>query len=163
MAHEQNQTCFNTFGQERSWSLETYEKNAGYQKKRVECFMVPGMGWQWRIYYDLFDADGNEPAETFFPQDGGASVTVVDFDNIDGNGDSDDPADHLLMDMLLNYMGDEEFTNDAYEDRGMERLDLVDTLDGMLCRGIMTEVDAAELLETVMGYDYDFSGPVVCP
>ena len=34
MAHEQNQTCFNTFGQERSWSLETYEKNAGYQAWR---------------------------------------------------------------------------------------------------------------------------------
>ncbi len=34
MAYEQNLVCFNTFGQERSWSLETYEKNQGYQAWR---------------------------------------------------------------------------------------------------------------------------------
>ncbi len=30
MAWEENLVCFNTFGQERSWSLDTYEKNHGY-------------------------------------------------------------------------------------------------------------------------------------
>ncbi|MGI9222926.1 MAG: NADH-quinone oxidoreductase subunit NuoF [Woeseiaceae bacterium] len=34
MAYEQNLVCFNTFGQERSHSLETYEKNHGYQAWR---------------------------------------------------------------------------------------------------------------------------------
>ena len=34
MAYEQNLVCFNTFGQERPWSLETYEKNQGYQSWR---------------------------------------------------------------------------------------------------------------------------------
>ena len=34
MAYEQNLVCFNTFGQEKSWSLETYEKNDGYQTWR---------------------------------------------------------------------------------------------------------------------------------
>jgi NADH-quinone oxidoreductase subunit F len=34
MAYEQNLVCFNTFGQEKSWSIETYEKNDGYQTWR---------------------------------------------------------------------------------------------------------------------------------
>ena len=34
MAYEQNLVCFNTFGQERSYSLDTYEKNDGYQAWR---------------------------------------------------------------------------------------------------------------------------------
>jgi len=34
MAYEQNLVCFNTFGQERSWSLEAYEKNQGYESWR---------------------------------------------------------------------------------------------------------------------------------
>jgi NADH-quinone oxidoreductase subunit F len=34
MAYEQNLVCFNTLGQERSHSLETYEKNHGYQAWR---------------------------------------------------------------------------------------------------------------------------------
>ncbi len=34
MAYEQNLVCFHTLGQERSWSLETYEKNDGYQAWR---------------------------------------------------------------------------------------------------------------------------------
>lgn len=34
MAYEQNLVCFSTFGQERSWSLDTYEKNQGYEAWR---------------------------------------------------------------------------------------------------------------------------------
>ncbi len=34
MASEQNLVCFNTFGQENSWTLETYEKNGGYEAWR---------------------------------------------------------------------------------------------------------------------------------
>jgi NADH-quinone oxidoreductase subunit F len=34
MAYEQNLVCFTTLGQERSWSMETYEKNDGYQSWR---------------------------------------------------------------------------------------------------------------------------------
>ena len=34
MAWEQNLTCFSTFGQERSWTLDTYEKNGGYEAWR---------------------------------------------------------------------------------------------------------------------------------
>jgi len=34
MAYEQNLVCFNTSGQERSWSIETYEKNQGYEAWR---------------------------------------------------------------------------------------------------------------------------------
>ncbi len=34
MAYEQNLVCFNTFGHERSWSLETYEKLDGYKAWR---------------------------------------------------------------------------------------------------------------------------------
>ena len=34
MAYEQNLVCYSTVGQERSWSLETYEKNQGYEAWR---------------------------------------------------------------------------------------------------------------------------------
>ena len=34
MAYEHNLVCFNTSGQERSWSIETYEKNHGYDAWR---------------------------------------------------------------------------------------------------------------------------------
>jgi len=34
MAYQQNLVTFSTFGQERSWSLETYEENHGYQAWR---------------------------------------------------------------------------------------------------------------------------------
>jgi hypothetical protein len=30
MAYEQNLNCFSTFGEERPWSLETYEKKQRY-------------------------------------------------------------------------------------------------------------------------------------
>jgi NADH-quinone oxidoreductase subunit F len=34
MSYEQNLTCFSTFGEERSWSLETYQKKQGYEAWR---------------------------------------------------------------------------------------------------------------------------------
>ncbi len=34
MAYEQNLVCYSTLGQERSWTLETYEKNQGYEAWR---------------------------------------------------------------------------------------------------------------------------------
>jgi NADH-quinone oxidoreductase subunit F len=34
MAHEQNLVCFNTFGSDESWTLETYEKHDGYKAWR---------------------------------------------------------------------------------------------------------------------------------
>ena len=43
MAYEQNLVCFNTFGQEESWSLATYEKNGGYEawRKILKGAMTP--------------------------------------------------------------------------------------------------------------------------
>ena len=34
MAYEQNLVCFNTFGEDESWTLKTYEKTGGYQSWR---------------------------------------------------------------------------------------------------------------------------------
>ena len=35
MSYEQNLVCFNTFGDDESWSLETYEKHGGYEAWRA--------------------------------------------------------------------------------------------------------------------------------
>jgi len=34
MAYEENLTCFSTFGEERSWALDVYEKHGGYEAWR---------------------------------------------------------------------------------------------------------------------------------
>ena len=71
-----------------------------------------------------------------------------------------------IVDICVNYLGGNGgvSTNPSYVDRGMPMTDLVDTLDGAVCRGLITPVNAGALLNGVMGYAYDFQ-PVnpTCP
>ena len=66
--------------------------------------------------------------------------------------------------MLIFYLGGVKAmgTNPNYVDRGQEGLDLVDVLDGMVCRGHMT-VAEVQVLYGTMGFDYDGLGPATCP
>ena len=70
---------------------------------------------------------------------------------------------HLLMDAVVNYLGRDSFANTAYVDRGMSMVDLVDVLDGMRCRGHLTQANSEDLLHEAMGFDYDYMGPSSCP
>ena len=60
------------------------------------------------------------------------------------------------MDVMVNCLG--EFPqNPAYVDRGMPGKDLVDVLDGLVCRGHLNQFNGGNLLHITMDYDYDFS------
>jgi hypothetical protein len=132
-----------------------------------DCRMAHSQGWDWRIYYDLHDptsAQAAEPTYTVYVDgDPGKPVFVQGFDLIDGRGGNNDPADDEMMDVLVNYLGANP-ANPKYEDRGMSGIDLVDVLDGMVCRGHMTQGTGAKLLNQMMGYGYDFDPPsATCP
>lgn len=107
-------------------------------------------GYVWRMFWDLNDGTGSEQ---WSPQ----GVTV-DFDNVNGQGGSQDPKNHKLMDVLFGYLGGKKHPqNSNYSDHGIEKADPVDILDGMMCRGHMTEQQADTLLHDVMNFVYDFT------
>jgi hypothetical protein len=130
--------------------------------ERGDCAIAHSDQADQQIFFDLLDgisAVAPEPVTTFYLQ-GGGSVAVPGFDDFDGglNG-----AFHVLMDAVVYYLGRGSFANQAYVDRGRSRLDLVDVLDGMRCRGHLTQANSEELLLDAMGFDYDYLGPSSCP
>ena len=81
-------------------------------------------------------------------------------------GASANSATHRFITSVLGYLGAKGVPeNPAYKDRGQTDLDLVDTLDAMVCRGGMTEAEAKLLLKDVHGYGYDYQPPggPTCP
>jgi len=56
----------------------------------------------------------------------------------------------------LRYLGKNP-ANPDYTDRGMSGIDLVDVLDGMVCRGHMSWGNGTKLLNQMMDFDYDFT------
>ena len=79
------------------------------------------------------------------------------FDQVEGGSFASNPASHKLLDVLFGYLGGKKHPeNPDYADRGIQDIDHVDVLDGMMCRGHMTQVQAQELLHDVMNYTYDF-------
>jgi hypothetical protein len=120
-------------------------------------------GWDWRIYYDLLDGIGGEPLAVV-EKPNGAIVPV--FDGVDGGGPPGipgEPDDDVIMDVLSRYLRKSPL-NPAYGDRGQSGVDLVDVLDGMVCRGHITAATATNLLHSTMGYSYDFDPPSAsCP
>ena len=72
------------------------------------------------------------------------------FDGMDGAGTAD------IFDVMANYLPSDELA-----DRGVEGVDLVDFLDGWVCRGH----GERELITAVLeahGFPYDFAGPESC-
>ena len=121
------------------------------------CVMGHAQGWDWRIYYDLLDGPGwlnPEPVDEFIA--GGNTIPAGDFDDFDGNLGFSWAGD-AINDVLIHYLGRGGNANPDYVDRGRTMVDLVDVLDGLSCRGHVTQADMEELLEDAMGYDYDFA------
>lgn len=130
----------------------------GTVAQRGDCALKHSTGWDWRIFYDLPDNNSffrEEPIESFVLPGGGGSFAVPDFDSFDGRLDGS-AGTHLIMDVVLNYLGRGSLANPDYADRGRAMLDVVDVLDGMSCRGHMTVASTEDMLHEVMGYDYDF-------
>lgn len=123
-------------------------------------------GWFQRIVYDMTDGGaGDSEALTRFIVDGqspdgcGNACEFGQFDQV--NGGSSSPASALaLNDVLIFYLGGDAAlgTNPNYVDRGLSGLDIVDVLDGFICRGHADAEDVSEIIVTAMGLDYDASG-----
>lgn len=132
------------------------------QTLRGDCRLAHSQGWDWRAYWDLHDPTSGqapEPVETVYVNGNpNQPVTVAGFDGIDGRGGNPSPSDDEVMDVLVNYLGDNP-ANPAYDDRGMSGIDLVDVLDGMVCRGHMSQGAGTKLLNQMMAYGYDFDPP----
>ena len=121
------------------------------------CVMSQPQGGIWRIYWDLHDGSGVEPISTFVDDEGNVTSVNATFDQVDGGGYS---GGHAFHNRLLGYVASAQGggTHPNYEDRGQTKLDLVDVLDAMTCKGV-TEAEAGDLLVDVHGYDYDFDPP----
>lgn len=133
--------------------------NPGWDLERqTDCMMGQNMGFTWRMFYDLHDPASpaaSEPVETFYTdlEDPQSGFTEPNFDEFDGQPAS--VANYKLMDVFLGYLGKSPCNVD-YEDRGQLKLDIVDTLDGLTCRGHLSQANGKTLLHDVMGYMYDF-------
>jgi hypothetical protein len=97
--------------------------------------------WTWRLMFDLVDpgASFDEPLTAFMTADGGDLQEFGEFDPVDGGGiESVDADDDAINDVLIFYLGGGVYgsTSPDYLDRGVEGLDLVDLIDGMLCRDL---------------------------
>ena len=89
-----------------------------------------------------------------------------EFDGVDGEGFNVDPAALALNDVLIHYLGGSLASgeNDAYEDRGLEGLDLADLVDGFVCRGTSRRNRRTRSSPDAMGLEFDAAGgPESCP
>lgn len=154
----QNPTCTKTNGKWSHFCCDSDPQDGTEDPDDIKhaCMMVESQGWYWRIFYDLADGTSTEQNSSEPEEFGEAS-----FDVIDGDLDSTNPFDHVIMDVVLGYLGGYGVpVNLLYDDRGIPHGDIVDVLDGMMCRGHMTEIQADDLLIDVMSFEYDFMPPV---
>ncbi len=126
-------------------------------------------GWEQRVFWDLYDgteAAIPEPIHTWIPEGGVAAEDFPSIDLFNGGGEpsSTDADDHVINDVLIDYVGGGPNGDESgdYVDRGIDEVDLVDILDGMLCRGHATETQIDTLVNDAMGFGYDFGGPASC-
>jgi len=128
-------------------------------------------GWTQRVFWDLYDgaesAWGGEPIHDWIPEGQAGTETFAPFDFFDGGGGagSPDADDHVINEVLMDYVGGGPLGTQSgnYVDRGLTNVDLVDILDGLLCRGLATENQIDTLVNDAMGFGYDFGGPASCP
>jgi hypothetical protein len=126
-------------------------------------------GWVGRIAWDLIDGAGAEPLHTFSPCVVSPDpCDVGQFDSFSGGGADnrrDPPTALAINDVLIWYLGGQraQGLNPHYVDRGLDGIDVVDLLDGMVCRGHMTTAQVGSIM-TAMGMSYSGSGaPKICP
>ena len=107
----------------------------------------PGMGYAWRILWDLHDGTGPEPID----------FGHGDFDQWDGGGGSASPLSHQLNGVLMEYLPQwDGSVHPDYVDRGLSGPDLVDILDGFACLYGMSQLQMETMFSDVMNYGYDF-------
>ena len=133
------------------------------------CMLDYSYGWVQRVLWDLVDPVSefqSEPLIHYVPE-GGTSNTQFfgQFDLVNGGGGhglSVDPDDHVLNDVLMNYLGGGLLGERSpdYVDRGLPTVDIVDVLDGMRCRGHATLHELERIVNHAMGFDYTVDGTV---
>jgi len=156
-------SCVEAF-QQADWEFCTGETTQNDGPCHVEG------GWTQRALWDLIDGDHlseAEPLTVYLSDSTHEEHAYGQFDHFDGGGGhahSTDADDHLINDVLIYYVGVDSFddTNPDYQDRGIARVDLVDILDGMLCRGHISEAQLDEIVNGAMDFGYDFGGPDNC-
>jgi hypothetical protein len=110
----------------------------------------PGTGWVWRILWDLHDGGPETPEPLEFG--------FGDFDQWNGGGGSDQPNQHLLNGVVMEYLPQRNGqVHPDYVDRGQSGPDVVDMLDGFACLYDLSHLQMETLLHEVMNYDYDFA------
>jgi hypothetical protein len=143
-----------------SWSTDL-------QELAQRRFGNQAAGWVWRFAWDLHDGTLFEPGDGQFigilkDRDGneigrelrGSSGDRL-FDRVQGGGGDTTPANDRIMDVLTSYLAGDSQTGVAfYLDRGSPLPDIVDLIDGMLCRGWIGDEAELEGLRDVMGYAY---------
>lgn len=156
------------------WSAESLDVNANYEDRdgdgEDEFWQADitfgesvSAGWIWRILWDLVDGGPSEaePLTEFIPEDGGSPMDFGQFDDYaggGGTGGSVDADDHEINDVLVNYLGGGVYgtENPDYQDRGLGNVDLVDLLDGMICRNQITQEEMEGIVDVAMGFGYDY-------
>lgn len=135
-----------------------------------ECELDYSYGWVQRVLWDLIDGDFSSEPESltsYISNDTNTEEEFGLFDHFDGGGghfQSTDADDHKLNDVLINYLGGgiEGTQSPDYEDRGLPNVDIVDVLDGMLCRGHMSEADVNLIVNFAMDFGYEPDDSLEC-
>ena len=120
-------------------------------------------GWVWRLFWDLIDdGQANEPITEYLLQSK-QPVDVGQFDFFNGSLGWT-PNSQAVNDVIVNYLGGGKWgkKNSAYVDRGATGVDLVDMLDGLMCRGHANTIQIDKIINHAMGFGYDYAGPESC-
>lgn len=137
--------------------MQRARKTREHETDPAKCEMAYRMGWIWRILFDLIDGDSEqpEPLTSFSLEGGAAPAEFGQFDAFDRGGDpgQSTDADDKLNGVLINYLGGGVCGTESpdYQDRGMIKVDLVDVLDGLICRGHITQDQVAGIVNSAMG------------
>ena len=115
-------------------------------------------GWVQRVLWDL--VDGNDETLTSYLSPDGDLIDAGDFDVIDGQGGAGQSilgGDHLLNEVLVQYVGGGVFgdTNADYVDRGYDKVDIVDVLDGMVYCGHTNYLAIGLLMNDAMQFGFE--------
>jgi hypothetical protein len=145
------------------------DKDGKYWEYCEGCEWTASYGWVQRILWDLVDGGPGsaEPLTKYHPFGEEQLFEAGQFDMINGGGgtgQSTNGGDHALNDVLVHYLGGGVYGNENpdYVDRGFPKVDIVDVLDGMICRGHATMEQIDLLVNHAMMFGYVAKGPTAC-
>jgi hypothetical protein len=146
------------------------DKDGEYWHYCEGCEWTASYGWVQRVLWDLVDGaevTDSEPLTEYHLHGQDELFQAGEFDLIDGGGGRShltNGADHVLNDVLVNYLGGGVYgnENEHYVDRGFAKVDIVDVLDGMVCRGHATVEQIDRLVNHAMKFGYISDGQTGC-